>query len=192
MPWCWKVKTHTHAGPPPVHILCAWSVKICKASLPSKQKLQGNIGQLSELKCIPGDMSFFLFFWLSSPHLFTVLTREIGFSLKFSSNYTSLFWPDAGTSHSNMDKHLWLFSFGKLKTAEVKCFCHTAGPLFHWLSDKHFDKILVQSRTYNVLTAVCQEWRGEEGRVEERNEFKTKNHYMFVVDTGKLAAKNKK
>lgn len=99
-------RKHTGCGAPPVHILCAWRVKICKASLSSKQKLQGNIGQLSELKCIPGDMSFFLFSLLSHPHFPTV---EIGFSLQFSSNYTALFWPDAGPSHSNMDKHLWLF-----------------------------------------------------------------------------------
>lgn len=102
-------RQHTHSGPPPVHILYAWRVKICKASLSSKQKLQGNIGQLSELKCIPGDMSFFLFSLLSHPHFPTVPTVEIGFSIQFSSNYTALFWPDAGPSHSNMDKHLWLF-----------------------------------------------------------------------------------
>ena len=111
IPRCWKVEnththTHTHTGPPPVHILCAWRVKICKASLSSKQKLQGNIGQLSELKCIPGDMSFLLFSWLCSPRLPTVPAGETGISLQFSSNYRSLFWPDSGSSHGNMDTHL--------------------------------------------------------------------------------------
>lgn len=67
--------THKYTCPPPVHILYGCRVKICKASPSSKQKLQGNIGQLSKLKCIPRDMSFFFICLLSSP---VVPTEENG------------------------------------------------------------------------------------------------------------------
>lgn len=85
---CQPQYTTANTGPPPVHILYAWRVKICKASPSSKQKLQQNIGQLSELKCIPGDMSFFLFFLL-----FSLLLRHMKCtsSFPFSSGYTALF-----------------------------------------------------------------------------------------------------
>lgn len=57
--------TCVHAPPPPTpppspptpHFPCTSRVKICKVPQSSKQKLQRKIGQMRELKCIPGDTS---------------------------------------------------------------------------------------------------------------------------------------
>lgn len=93
---------------------CTSRAKICKVPQSSKQKLQRKIGQMSELKCIPGDMSSSLSLWPSSSHL----PHPSCLSLHFSSSCIS--WPDAGPSDDNMDPHLPLFRIGELKTLDVE------------------------------------------------------------------------
>lgn len=103
----WKTHTGTHTQVP---LLCTSSAlggcRYAKRHYHQNKNCRGNIGQLSELKCIPGDMSFFLLSWLSSPHFPTVHAGETDFSLRFSSNYTSIFWPDAGPSCGHIENHL--------------------------------------------------------------------------------------
>lgn len=122
--------THMCATPSPF----TSRVKICKAPQSSQQFLQRKIGQMSELKCIPGDMSSSFSLWPSSSHL----PYRSCLSLHFSSNCIS--WPDAGPSDDNMDPHLPLFRIGELKTLNAEILSSYGKS---WLPDKPPDRVLV-------------------------------------------------
>lgn len=108
------------AWPPCVHL------KICKVPQSSKQKLQRKIGQMSDLKCIPGDTFSSLSLWPSS----SPLSHRSCLSLHFISNCIS--WPDAGPNDDSMDPHLPLFRIGELKTLNVEILSSYSNSLASW------------------------------------------------------------
>lgn len=147
--------THSHTGPPPVHILCAWRVKICKAPPSSKQKLQGNIGQLSELKCIPGDMFFFLY-----PGSLPLISPP--FSLENQASLCNLVQITHASSGQMLVQVMitWTNICGYLEFENWKQwrlnFHYTANFITELLTNT-LTELLVQPRTYNMQTVVQQE-----------------------------------
>lgn len=146
--------TLTHRSPSCAYPLCLEGEDMQSVTI-IKTKTAGEYRAIEWIKMHPWRHVFLSLSWLSSPHFPPVLAGEPGFSLQFSSNYTSIFWPDVGPSHDNMDQHLWLFRIWKLKTVKVKFSLYSK--LFNGIADKHFDRILVQPRTYNMQTVVQQE-----------------------------------
>lgn len=113
-------------------MLPGWKYAKCH-NRPNK-KLQRKIGQMSELKCIPGDPSFSLSFFISLslwPYSSRLPHRSC-LPLHFSSNCRGIFWPDAGPSVDNTDQHLWLFRIGELKTLNVEILSSYRNSLTPW------------------------------------------------------------